>query len=193
MTHLCLCNPARSRQQGVVLVLALILLVAVSLVAIYTLRGTITGEQVSKNLRSQAVATQAAETALRICEDAVRTAQSTLGTGTSAVAFTILDVPETMSADLPNQWNTRANWVVAGSTKKANQIPLELVTDANMRPIPAPRCMVERYQLPIMEVDKTISQPLLITAIGYTPDYQADANGVAVAGGEVWLQSILRP
>lgn len=193
MTYLCLCNPARSRQQGVVLVLALILLVAVSLVAIYTLRGTITGEQVSKNLRSQAVASQAAETALRICEDAVRTAQSTLGTGTSAVAFTILDVPETMSADLPNQWNTRANWVVAGSTKKANQIPLELVTDANMRQIPAPRCMVERYQLPIMGEDKTISQPLLITAIGYTPDYQADANGVAVAGGEVWLQSILRP
>ena len=38
-----------------------------------------------------------------------------------------------------------------------------------------------------------MSQPVLITAIGYTPDYQADANGAAVAGGEVWLQSVLRP
>ncbi|MBP3980382.1 hypothetical protein J8G26_06505 [Acidovorax sp. JG5] len=193
MTYHCPRKPVRPRQKGVVLALALILLTVVSLVAIYTLRGTITGEQVSKNLRTNAVATQAAETALRICEDAVRTSQSTLGTGTSAVAFTILDVPESMDADLPNQWSTRANWVVTGSAKTANQIPVELITDANMRPIPAPRCMVERYQLPFMGEDKTMSQPVLITAIGYTPDYQVNSSGAAVAGGEVWLQSIFRP
>lgn len=193
MTQHCLRNPARSRQQGVVLALALILLTVVSLVAIYTLRGTITGEQVSKNLRSNAVATQAAETALRICEDAVRIGQTKLGSGASEVEFTVLEVPENMGSELPQQFSNRANWVVSGSAKTANQIPAELVTETNMRPIPAPRCMVERYQLPIMGEDKTMSQPVLITAIGYAPDYQADANGAAVAGGEVWLQSVLRP
>lgn len=193
MTQHCLRNPARSRQQGVVLALALILLTVVSLVAIYTLRGTITGEQVSKNLRSNAVATQAAETALRICEDAVRIGQTKLGSGASEIDFTVLEVPENMATELPQQFSTRTNWVVTGSAKTANQIPAELVTETNMRPIPAPRCMVERYQLPIMGEDKTMSQPVLITAIGYTPDYQADANGAAVAGGEVWLQSVFRP
>ena len=93
MTQYCLRNPARSRQQGVVLALALILLTVVSLVAIYTLRGTITGEQVSKNLRSNAVATQAAETALRICEDAVRIGQTKLGSGASEIDFTCVNVP----------------------------------------------------------------------------------------------------
>jgi type IV pilus assembly protein PilX len=179
-------NFARPKQKGVVLVLALILLTVISLVAMYTMRGSITGEQVSKNLRTQAVAMQAAETALRLCEDAVRTGQATLG----AAAFVKNEIPELL-AGMPTQWQTRANWLTGAAM--TTEIPADLMTTTGMRPLPRPRCMVEQYELPIMGEDKTLTQPNLITVVGYSPDYQADANGNAIAGSEVWLQSVLRP
>ena len=181
---------AMPTQKGVVLVLALILLTVISLVAMYTMRGSITGEQVSKNLRAQAVAMQAAETALRLCEDAVRTGQTPLGT----VAFVKNPTPEALAGGaMPAQWKTRSNWILTGPTATATQIPTAFITDANMRPLPLPRCMVEQYELPIMGEDKTLTQPNLITVVGYSPDYLADANGNGIAGSEVWLQSVLRP
>lgn len=193
MRHLLYRNKFRSSQQGVVLALALIFLAVISLVSIYTLRSTITGEQISKNLRTSTVAMQSAESALRLCEDAVRTGQATLGTGTSAVAFIKNSTPEALpNGEMPEQWKTRANWVT-DSTSIATQIPASLITDANMRPMSRPRCMVEQYELPIMSDDRTLTQPYLITTVGYSPDYVADTNGNAIAGSEVWLQSVFRP
>lgn len=180
-------------QEGVVLIVGLILLVAISLTAMYTLRRTLTGEQVSKNINSHAVAMQSAETALRVCENAVRANLTTLGTGANEVNFIINDMPETLaSGEMPIQWRTRANWV-ATSPRMATQIPAALIGNNLVRPLLSPRCMVEQYELPVMGEDKMLSQPYLITVIGYSADYQSDGNGYAIAGSEVWLQSVLRP
>jgi type IV pilus assembly protein PilX len=181
-------------QNGVVLIMGLILLVAISLVAMYTLRSTLTGEQVSKNLRSQSMAMQSAETALRICENAVRGGLAQLGSGSDAVNFIVIPTPESWdnSKVIPDQWRTRASWT-STNPQMATQIPSSLIGSSEMRPLPPPRCMVEQYELPVMGEDKTVSQPFLVTVIGYSADYRADANGNTVSGSEVWIQSVLRP
>jgi type IV pilus assembly protein PilX len=178
---------AEQRQQGVVLVVSLIFLIILSLVSLYVTRGVIVGEQVSKNIRANATATQSAETALRYCEDRVRTAQP----------LNTLEAPVDLAPGaLPSQWQTRVNWT-DGSTVSV-QIPSDQVTAQGMRPLPMqPRCMVERFSLPPAPGEDpqsvSILQPYLITAVGFTRDYVADANNRPISGGEVWLQSILIP
>ena len=122
------------RQRGVVLAMSLIFLAILSLVGLYAMRGSIQGEQVSKNLRSSEVATQAAETALRFCEDRVRTGQP----------LTILETPVTLT------------------------------------PGEDPRAV-------------SFMRPHLITAVGFSADYERDASNRAISGGEVWLQTVLIP
>lgn len=176
------------RQRGTVLTLTLILLVVISMVAITTLKSSISGEQVSKNMRTNAVALQAAETALRLCEDAVRKGSTKIGTAN----FIKLDVPETLtSGDSPTQWKTRGNW--GSSSTVVNLIPNAQAVVNGMRPVPQPRCMVEQYRLPRLDPDLTLSDPYLVTAVGYSSDYLVDASGNAIAGAEVWVQSVLRP
>ena len=50
----------RRHQRGVVLAMSLVLLAILSLVGLYAMRGSILGEQVSKNIRANEVASQAA-------------------------------------------------------------------------------------------------------------------------------------
>lgn len=176
------------KQRGAVLALTLILLVVVSVVAITTLKSSISGEQISKNMRTNVMALQSAETALRLCEDAVRTGADTIDT----LPFTKLPVPEDLPAgSSPVKWKTRANW--ASDQELTTLIPTTQTVVDGMRPAPRPRCMVEQYRLPRLDPDSTLSDPFLVTAVGYSPDYQVNAGGVAVAGGEVWVQSVLRP
>ena len=174
------------RQRGVVLAMSLIFLAILSLVGLYAMRGSIQGEQVSKNLRSSEVATQAAETALRFCEDRVRTGQP----------LTILETPVTPTrGELPNQWQTRANWF---DNAIAVEVPSNQLVATDMRPLPVrPRCIVERFTLPPApgEDRRAVSfmRPHLITAVGFSADYERDASNRAISGGEVWLQSVLIP
>lgn len=176
------------KQRGTVLVMTLILLVVVSLVAIASLKGSISGEQVAKNMRTNVIALQSAETALRLCEDGVRKGVTVMGTS----PFVILPVPDTLpSGASPTQWKTRSNWA-AGSTM-TTLIPTAMALVAGMRAAPQPRCMVEQYRLPRLDPDSTLSDPYMVTAEGFSPDYQVDGNGNPIAGGEVWVQSVLRP
>ena len=36
-------------------------------------------------------------------------------------------------------------------------------------------------------------RPHLITAVGFSADYERDASNRAISGGEVWLQTVLIP
>ncbi len=170
----------RSRtQRGAVLVIALILLLAVSLIGVMAMRGAISGEQVSKSLRSSVAAQQSAETAIRYCEDQVL---FHAGGG-----LTLLPAPD------QELWKTRANWTaVAG---KANVVPKASVnsTDTAARQMPdalLPRCMIEELRLRQELGGPTVAYR--VTALGYSLDYKEDASGRPLAGGEAWLQSMVR-
>ena len=174
---------AAKGERGIVLVLALILLVIISMVAIMAVKGSISGEQVSNNLRSNAVATQAAETALRYCENEVLSGVSTLA---------IQDVPlGATDSVFPTVWATRANW----STTKANTVTAAIANSANAagRTLNAlPQCMIEKFPMPGGGTGGTDREAYVITARGFSPDYALDSGGKVISGGEVWLQSVLR-
>lgn len=68
----------KPKQQGVVLVVALILLVVISLFTVTSIRSAISSESVSNNVRTTELATQAADIALRYCEYATQRAVADL-------------------------------------------------------------------------------------------------------------------
>jgi type IV pilus assembly protein PilX len=172
---------ARRAQRGVVLALSLILLVIISLVSVMAVRGSLSSEQVAKNLRTNAIAMQAAEMALRFCENQVMSGAS---------IYPINEMPLTSTATFPTLWQTRANWsdsAIAGTlsdevTNSANTAARALAT--------RPQCMIERYPL-LTATGGVPRESYLITAVGYSPDYRT-SSGQITSGGEVWLQSILR-
>lgn len=171
---------AHNGQRGVVLVMALILLVVISLVAVTAARSSISGEQVSKSLRTSAAATQAAETAMRYCEDEVLNGRTTV---------TVNPMP---LIGQPVLWQTRGNWQ---DNTIVTVVPDAVVNSAhgNARALPAaalPRCIVEQYPLPALR-GATPRESYLVTAVGYSRDYVAVA-GKLQSGSEVWLQSIVR-
>lgn len=170
------------RQNGIVLVMALVLLIMVSLAAIVAIRRATSGEQVSKGLRTQTVAFQAAETALRYCED------QTLKGGSGAPA----PIPFSLDGGVPEQWKNRANWESAAGKAKTIDTAIANSTNSAARSLSngvLPRCMVERLRMP--SDDGTEIEAFLVTAIGYSPDYRLNADNVPETGSEVWLQSTI--
>lgn len=166
------------KQQGIVLILALILLVVISTAAVLAVRSSISGEQVSNNLRVNAVATQAAETGLRYCENLVL-----------AGGAPVILLPLTGGVGPPTAWTNRANWTSANTSTVSTDVANS--TNAAGRTMSTrPICMVEEMRL--APSDMINGAAYLITARGFSQDYQTNASGLVTAGSEVWLQSILR-
>ena len=167
------------KQGGIVLILALVLLVIISTVAVLAVRGAISGEQVSNNLRGNAVATQAAETGLRFCENNV-----------IAGSAPVLLLPLANTTGVPDMWATRANWTVANTTTVTTAVANS--TDAAGRTMATrPVCMVEEMRLRLSP-DNSSAAAYLITARGFSQDYQINGTGLVTSGSEVWMQSVLR-
>jgi type IV pilus assembly protein PilX len=169
----------RKKQGGVVLILALILLVIISTVAILAVRGAISGEQVSNNLRVNAVATQAAETGLRYCENNVL-----------AGLAPVLLLPLTNTTGIPSVWSSRANWTAANISTVTTAVA-NSADSAGRTMSTRPVCMAEEMRLPTSD-QNSAGAAYLITSRGFSQDYQANSSGVATSGSEVWMQSILR-
>lgn len=180
----------RYKQNGVVLIMTMVVLVMVTGLSVFALKRSILGERISKNMRSQSFAQQMAEGALHYCEDAVATNKNVI----SGNDFTINRLTETLaSGGMPRMWIKKSNWITSGSGKTANIISASEVVLQDASSVPDPLCMVEEFALPIMSQDVTAGQPFLVTAIGYTSDYRVNSTGVPTSGAEVWLQSIVRP
>ena len=90
-------------QQGVVLIVALIMLMILSVLASISIRGASSTEQVANQSRQQALARQTAETALRFCEQQVQLYAANPATGFAPEAAPV-------GAGTPYAWETMANW-----------------------------------------------------------------------------------
>ena len=181
-------NKFKKNQNGIVMAVALIFLAILSLLGLYTMRSSIQGEQISKNLRSNEIATQSAEVALRYCEDRVRTGQSGMKSKIQQPSLSAL------GGALPDMWKTRANWL---DTNIFVQLPKEMLVSSGMRDVAVlPKCIVEQFSLPPAPGEDrqatAIMIPYLITAVGYSNDYEL-SNNRPISGGEVWLQTVLIP
>jgi Tfp pilus assembly protein PilX len=166
-------QPARRRQSGVALMIALVMLVIIGIASVSIMRGALSSDLIANNTRVQALAMQAAQIALRYCEDeAVKDARGEL---------TLIRVlPD--SAD--EAWEDFNNW---GDPEKSNEVPSEYMESDNSTFVPGtmPQCMVQE--------DNLSGQPIYqVTARGFSPDYSSDRNGNTESGSVVWLQSLLR-
>ncbi len=179
-THSALPTASR-RQSGVVLVVALIMLVIISMLAVFSMRAATSSETVANNTRVVALGTQAAEIALRYCEEA--TVQIASGT------VTLASVPAVQDYVTPPKWQDLTNW---DSTRTGVFIiPATTVNQASLTSTysRAPECIVERLPLANADHSTNSTAGYIITVRGFGPEV-ADGTG-RPTGGEIWLQSTI--
>lgn len=157
------------RQSGVVLIVVMIMLVIIGFTSVGVMRSALSNDMVSNNLRLQTSALQAAQLALRYCED----------------HYTSFDSSKILAAATPQNWTDLDNWKMAArfTELSASQLKTAGVSEGVLGK--RPQCMVENGAA--VGVDSSI----LITARGFSPDYSEDADLKVRAGSVVWLQSTL--
>jgi type IV pilus assembly protein PilX len=157
--------PMRS-QQGVALIVALVMLVVIGFTSIAIMRGSLNSDMVANNARVQNFAMQAAQLGLRYCESQIDLPE----------ADRVVDLhPEYM-------WENFDNWF--GSSAKAVVVPDDVLKTANssITPNTRPQCLVEATGI-------AGGQSYYVTARGFSPDFSADSKGRTKTGSVVWLQS----
>lgn len=164
-------RPARRDQRGVVLIVALVVLVIIGLMSASIMRGALSSDLIANNARVQTLASQAAQIALRYCED-----QTTANVVTIHLE-PVVDLEEN------HAWHTFSNWSDANIV---NEVPDDYLQSANSThtPAKAPQCIVQQ----MVVGGKTVFQ---VTARGFSPDYSADESGYTNTGSVVWLQSVV--
>lgn len=178
-----------------VLIIALVLLVVISLLAVTSMRNASSTEGVAGNVRTTELATQAAEIALRHCESSVLMIQTRAnGDTTSLQANYPTTFNNILPASTPAQWQDMTRW--DGSSPAVFVLPLPLLNQDKMlfttyqRP---PECMVERLPVVLKGTNVVSSTAsFVVTARGFGPEVAAvpaGASRVRPVGSEVWLQS----
>ena len=131
-------------QHGVVLIIALIVLVVISLLAVTSIRNASSTVSVSGNVRTTELATQAAEIALQHCERSVLQILTVAAGGTDDYVTTFSD-DNILSEATPPNWQKPTMWDDT-SSNKVYPLPLIMVNQTGMVTTykRAPECMVER-------------------------------------------------
>jgi len=173
--------------------MALIMLVIITLLATFSLRNSASTEMVSSNVRTTELATQAAESALRYCEQQTEAYMLSLSGSTATVAIT----PLTYSAT--PRWNHKTSgtldyWDGSGSlTSPAwNAVNVSTIVNGTTTLKRPPECMVERAFDPTATDPAINTATFIITARGFGPEVgAADSSRTRPQGTEVWLQSTI--
>lgn len=156
----------RQSEQGVVLVITLIILLLIALLAASGMRNASSAEQVLGSVRTTVLAREAAEAALRYCEESVQKSGEVPVLGNGATDWTTI-----------SKWDGAASTVFVLPAAVLNQVKL---TETYKR---MPECMVEL-------VPPTTST-YVITARGFGPEVKSVVANESRRpdGTEVWLQS----
>ncbi|WP_051236181.1 pilus assembly PilX family protein [Ottowia thiooxydans] len=182
-------------EKGVVLVITLILIVVLSLLGTFAIRNANQTERVVNGVRTSQVAQEAAETALRFCEQIVHfsdAGKDYTEYGTTNLKEKVILTNITSEQDTNAEWRTASNWIgnnvidvpdaYVNKYKNASVDP-----DASPLAI-APKCLIQRIR-------SSSTPPLvgyLITARGFANNANYDTStGKTTNGAEAWMQSIL--
>ena len=165
-------------QRGVSLIIVLIMTVIIGLTAAASMRNAVSNERVINNMRSETVAQQYAEAALRYCE--VETAKATADRIPQ-----LQDGQYTIHAvGASTNWKVSATWI--NTTNGRVDVPASQLktSESSYEPGTLPQCFVEVVTL------ADTKTAWLITARGFSMDYSKDAtSGRTLSGSAVWLQS----
>lgn len=155
---------ANCRGRGFVLITSLIFLVIMTLLAVTAIRRSTLGEKLSNNMREQNVAFQAAEAALRFCQNSYETGGA-------------IPIRKLYGEGMPMEWNVTSNWIGGGAI--ATTLPNNTVKNVATQP----QCLIEEWSMPSSGKSSiNLGAVHLITARGVG----STANAV------VWLQVTLR-
>ena len=165
----------RTPERGVALIVALVMLLVISIASVSVMRSAQTTDVVSENTRRQAQATQAAQAALRFCENAV--VAGTLSPAAAAASVT------------QEEWQTFNNWMSGTAVSARREVSRAFVTSSDNKVIRSatfklPQCMAQNRAVSGGSV-------VVITARGFSDNYTEDQAGRTTAGSVVWLQSII--
>jgi hypothetical protein len=158
----------------VALIVALVVLVIIGLTSAAVMRGSLSTDLIANNARTQTLAMQAAQIAMRYCEDEAMKDDPAI------------DVLEAAVDDDHAEWRNYASWSAEG---KVNTIPKEYFESEfgtySLGDKQLPQCIVQK---------KTISgkEARVVTVRGLSPDYTVnEKSGFTESGSVVWLQSTL--
>lgn len=185
-------HPSRRKAQtGIVLIVSLIMLVVISMLAVLSMRNTASTEQVAGAVRTTELATQAAEIALRHCEQSLMEVIKVAG-GAAPSYTTTFTLEKILPASSVSLWQSTTVWDSASTATFV--LPMAMLNQAGMaydtfkRP---PECMVA----PLVVVPNGSSVPtstsaFVITARGFGPEVAAaNPSRSRPVGTEIWLQS----
>jgi Tfp pilus assembly protein PilX len=190
----------KATQRGISLIIVLILVVVIGITASSAMRSATSSQRVTNNLRMEGMAQQYAEAALRFCEaqmaipDPAGALAPRVGTLLNAT-IPLVDI----AAGIQAAWLNPVSWIGAAATAQVAATPHAAATRTTLVagqissgistyvPATLPECIVERQTLP----GATPFTVVVVTARGFSTDYQKDANGNTTNGSVVWLQTIL--
>ncbi len=166
------------RSRGIALLVVLVLLLVMGLTTGMAMRSAVTTQKVGAALRLDSVAHQAAEAALRACEDEIDKPAGQAAPGLANV--------DTLPAQPVDQlrWPQFKWW--QPTPPEHGQVARYVPRGAAPPGTPEPVCLVERMSLPNNQA------AIVVTARGYSPGYTFDpSTGRTLSGQVVWLQSFL--
>lgn len=187
----------RKDQRGAVLVVALVLVLVMSLLGTFAIRNATQSERSVNGVRSAEISREAAETALRFCEqvaifDADGKDYTAYGTASEQLRGKIIATPVTSEIDASASWRVPASWTGTNVIKVPQPYFMKFDGSAPDAKVPqlnnAPLCLIQKLQ-------STGVPPLkgyLITGRGFANNARFDpATGKTSQGAEAWLQSVL--
>lgn len=130
-------NPLNNRQRGATLIVALVMLLLISLLAIGGMQGSVMQERMASNAHDSAISFQAAEAALRQSEDDIL---NTPGTRVTAFGEDMLDSPWEWDGNNPARSGTGA-----AGPDVSTQPAYHLARLADVCPIEPGQPCFERY------------------------------------------------
>ena len=168
-----------THQSGVVLIVSLVMLAVISLASVAIMRNAMSTDAVSENNRRNGQAVQAAQAALLYCESQIQqnllTPQAKVTTATPA-----------------EKWTVFANWSATAANGGPEIVPTSFLTNgttnqSRFTAANSPQCMAQNRT-----VAGTTDTVIVVTARGFSDDYEQSTTGQTTAGSVVWLQSIIR-
>lgn len=172
---------SRRASRGISLIIVLIMMIIIGITAATAMRSATSEQRATNNMRVEASALQFAEAALRYCEDQMKKNSgdrvSTLQTSAIGAATTF--------GPTTSGWEDPLTWTGATGRKSSTRttVPDSVVKDTSNTVLPnkKPECVVENMT----------GYGVVITARGFSPDYDVDTStGYTKSGAVVWLQSI---
>lgn len=162
------------RQQGIALIVALVVLVIIGLTSAAVMRGALSSDLVTNNTRVQSLAHQAALVGLKYCE-------TQLTKTPPDDTFVLRDAPA--DPEDPLDWTTFGNW---SNVDIVNNVPESYMKSemSSFWPSKMPQCIAQRSTA-------GGAKTIVVTARGFSPDFRAADSGATEAGSVVWLQYIL--